>query len=202
MKSYLLVTVLGCLLIAVNAQGAATPTETINDLNAAYQGESNAHERYALFAKKADEEGFPQVAKLFRATSRSEQVHRDTHKEAIEKLGGKVSELTPEKVNVGTTRENLEAALKGETYERDTMYPEFLKKAQAAKAEPAVRTFIFAKAAETEHVKLYKYALDNLGKNAKVDYYVCTVCGNTDTELPSKKCPVCRSPVSKFVKID
>lgn len=189
-------------MLAVNAQGAAEPTQTIKDLNAAYQGEANAHERYSLFAKKANEEGFPQVARLFRATSKSEQVHRDTHKEAIEKLGGKVAELTPEKVNAGTTRENLEAALKGETYERDTMYPEFLKKAREAKAEPAVRSFIFAKAAETEHVKLYKDALDNLGNNTKVDYFVCTVCGNTDTELPAKKCPVCRSPVEKFVKIE
>ncbi|MEI6561457.1 MAG: rubrerythrin family protein [Verrucomicrobiota bacterium] len=202
MKAYLLIVVLGCLVLAVNAQGATKPMETIKNLVAAYQGEANAHERYALFAKKANEEGFAQVAKLFRAASRSEQIHRDTHKEAIEKLGGTVPEIVLEKANVGTTRENLEAAIKGETYERDTMYPEFLKEARAAKAKPAVRSFTFAHAAEGEHVKLYKDASDNLGKNAKVDYFVCSVCGNTDTELPAKKCPVCGNPRDKWVQID
>lgn len=202
MKAYLLIAALGCLVLAVNAQGAAKPAETIKNLDTAYQGEANAHERYALFAKKADEEGFAQVAKLFRAASRSEQIHRDAHKEAIEKLGGTVPEIVLEKVNVGTTRENLEAAIKGETYERDTMYPEFLKEARAAKAKPAVRSFTFAHATEGEHVKLYKDALDNLGKNAKVDYFVCLVCGNTDTELPAKKCPICGNPRDKWVQID
>lgn len=189
-------------MFAMNAQGAAKPEDTLKDLDAAYQGEANAHERYALFAKKADEEGFAQVAKLFRAASRSEQIHRDAHKEAIEKLGGKVPEIVLEKATVGTTRENLGAAIKGETYERDTMYPEFLKRARESKAKPAARSFTFALAAETEHVKLYQDALANLGNNPKADYYVCTVCGNTDTTLPAKKCPICGNPVDKWDKIN
>ena len=202
MKAYLLIAVLGCLALAISAQGTTTPTETLKNLDTAYQGEANAHERYALFAKKADEEGFPQVAKLFRAASRSEEIHRNAHKEAIEKLGGTVPEIVIEKANVGTTRENLEAAIKGETYERDTMYPTFLNEARAAKAKPAVRSFTFAHAAEGEHVKLYQDALDHLGNNPKVDYFVCSVCGNTDTELPAKKCPVCGNPRDKWEKID
>lgn len=203
MKAYFLIVVLGCcLLITGGVWGAQKSTDTIKNLETAYQGEANAHERYALFAKKADEEGFPQVAKLFRATSRSEEIHRNAHKEAIEKLGGTVPEIVLEKVNVGTTRENLEAALKGENYERDTMYPEFLKEARTANAKPAVRSFTFAHEAEGEHVKLYKDALENLGKNVPADYYVCSVCGNTDTELPAKKCPVCGTPRDKWEKID
>ncbi|MCX6967659.1 MAG: rubrerythrin family protein [Verrucomicrobia bacterium] len=202
MKAYLLIAMLGCLALAANVQGATKPTETLKNLNEAYQDEANAYERYAIFAKKADKEGFPQVARLFRAASRSEQAHRDAHKEAIEKLGGKVPSLTPEKVKVGTTRENLEASLKGETYESVTMYPEFIKKAKEANAEPAVRSFNFARLAEAEHAKLYKDALNHLGKNAKADYYVCPVCGNTETELPAKKCPVCGNPADKWEKID
>jgi len=134
-----LIAVLGCLVLAVNVQGATKPTETIKNLDAAYQGEANAHERYALFAKKADEEGFAQVAKLFRAASRSEQIHRDAHKEAIEKLGGTLPKIVLEKANVGTTRENLAAAIKGGTYGSDTMYPYFLKEARAARIpNPAI----------------------------------------------------------------
>ncbi|MEI6351806.1 MAG: ferritin family protein [Verrucomicrobiota bacterium] len=201
MNTKTLIIILSCLILAVVAQAAPDLTETIKNLNTAYRGESNAHQRYATFAKKADEEGFPQVAKLFRAASQSEQIHRDAHKAAIEKLGGVAEQVTLDEVKVGTTRENLEAAIKGESYERDTMYPEFLKKAQADKAEPAVRTFHFAKEVEAGHAKLYQEALDNLGKNIPTDYFVCTVCGNTVTVLPSKKCPVCHNKRDKYVKI-
>ncbi len=201
MKAYLLIAVLGCLAL-VNAQGTTKPTETLKNLNEAYQDEANAHKRYAIFAKKADEEGFAQIGKLFRAASRSEQAHRDAHKEAIEKLGGKAPAFTPEKVKVGTTRQNLEASLKGETYESVTMYPEFIKKAKEANAEAAVRSFNFARLAEAEHAKLYKNALNNLGKNAKIGYFVCPVCGNTDTKLPAKKCPVCGNPRDNWLKIE
>lgn len=193
---------MGCLILAVAARGASDMPETINNLKSAYQDEANAHERYALFAKKADEEGFHQVAKLFRAASRSEQVHRDNHKAAVEELGAKVDQVVPERMIVDTTRNNLESALKDESHERDTMYPEFIKKAKAAGAKPAVRTFEFAKAGEAAHAKLYKDALANLGKNAPVDYYVCTVCGNTVTAPPDEKCPICGSPADKYVKID
>lgn len=202
MKTYLLLAVVAALVFTVRTHAAPTSAETLKDLATAYQGEANAHERYALFAKKADEEGFPQVAKLFRATSRSEQIHRDAHKEAIEKLGGKAPEIVLEKTSVGTTRENLEAAIKGETYERDIMYAEFLKRAKADKAAPAVRSFTFAQATEAEHAKLYQDALKHLGKNPVVNYYVCTVCGNTDTSLPAKKCPICGNPRDRWDKID
>jgi rubrerythrin len=200
MKTKSLIAMLGSLLLAAHTNASAGP-ETIKNLNAAYRGESNAHNRYALFAEKADKDGFPQVAKLFRAASRAEQVHRDTHRAAIQKLGGTVEEFTLDVVIPGSTRENLEAAIKGESYERDTMYPEFLKQAEATDASPAVRSFTFALAAEKEHAQLYKAALENLGNNARVDYYVCTVCGNTLSVLPEKKCPVCRNKLDKFEKI-
>ena len=188
-------------MLAANLHAGTDLAETIANLNAAYRGESNAHHRYALFAAKADEEGHPQVAKLFRATSRAEQIHRDTHRETIEKLGGKVDEFALDDVSAGSTRENLQQAIEGESYERDTMYPEFLAKAERDRSRPAVKTFRFALEAEKEHAKLYTKALANLGKNPSEDYYVCPVCGNTVTTLPTKKCPVCRTDRDEYEKI-
>lgn len=182
-------------------RAAATATETIKNLNAAYQGESNAANRYQKFAEAADKEGFPQVAKLFRAASAAEAIHRDTHKQAIKKLGGKVETFQIDEVVVKSTADNLREAIKGESYERDSMYPEFLATAKAEDARVAIRSFQFAVEAETEHAKLYQAALDNLGKNPVEDYYVCDVCGMTLTKLPDKKCPSCRKGVENYKKI-
>ncbi|MCX6971512.1 MAG: rubrerythrin family protein [Verrucomicrobia bacterium] len=154
------------------------------------------------FAKKADAEGNAQVAKLFRAASAAEAIHRDTHKAAILKLGGTVDSFKLDEVVPGTTAENLKAAIKGESYERDTMYPEFLAAAKADDAKPAIRAFQFAAAAEKEHAKLYQEALDQLGKNPPQEYYVCQVCGMTLTSLPAKKCPVCHNGIDEFKKIN
>lgn len=185
------------------ASGAsAVPAQTIKNLNTAFQGESNASNRYAAFAKKAEAEGLGQVAKLFRAASASEAMHRDTHKAAIIKLGGTVDSFKLDEVVPGTTAENLKAAIKGESYERDTMYPEFLANAKADDAKPAIRSIQFAAAAEKEHAKLYQQALDQLGKNPPQDYFVCQVCGMTLTGLPAKKCPVCHNGLDEFKKIN
>jgi rubrerythrin len=190
----------GSLVAAVVAQAA--PDKTIVNLNAAFRGESNASHRYEAFAKKADAEGFAQVAKLFRAASKAEAIHRDAHKDAITKLGGKADEFALDEVKSGSTKENLAAAIKGETYERDVMYPDFLKQAQADQATAAVRTMRFALAAETEHAKLYQAALDDLGKNPAADFYVCPVCGYTVASLPGRACPVCSTSKEKFLKFN
>jgi len=180
---------------------AAVSDQTIKNLNTAFQGESNAANRYAIFAKKADQEGYPQVAKLFRAASAAEAIHRKTHEQAIQKLGGKVATFQLENVTPGTTEENLRAAIKGETYERDTMYPEFLANAKKDDARPAIRSIQFANAAEKEHAQLFQDALYNLGNNAPADYYVCQVCGMTLTQLPPDKCPSCRNSRDEYKKI-
>lgn len=185
---------------ALAATSAAT--QTIKNLNTAFQGESNASNRYADFAKVAEKEGFAQVAKLFRATSASEAIHRDTHKAAILKLGGTVDSFKLDELKPGTTAENLKAAIAGESYERDTMYPGFLATAKADDAKAAIRAFQFAAAAEKEHAKLYQEALDQLGKNPPQDYFVCQVCGMTLTTLPAKKCPVCHNGLDEFKKIN
>ncbi|GAB4251055.1 MAG: rubrerythrin family protein [Candidatus Methylacidiphilales bacterium] len=181
---------------------AALPSETIRNLNAAYRGESNAAHRYKLFAEAAEKEGYAQVAKLFRAASKAEEIHRETHKKTIATLGGKVDSFPLDAVNVKSTAENLRAALQGESYEWDTMYPKFLKTAEEENAREALRSFRFAMAAETEHAKLYQAALDTLGKIFSEDYYVCQVCGMTVSVLPEKKCSSCRKGVEKYIKVD
>lgn len=180
---------------------AATATETVRNLNTAFAGESNAANRYQAFAQKADEEGNAQVAKLFRAAARAEQIHRDRHRAAIEKLGGTVSEVKLDPVTVGTTAENLRTALKGESYERDHMYPDFISTAKKENARAALPTLQGALAAEKQHAEFYQRALDELGHNEEVDYYVCPTCGNTVTERPASRCPVCREDGSKFLAI-
>ena len=182
----------------------ATPAaKTVDNLNAAFNGESNAHARYLAFAAKAGEEGYGEVASLFRAAARAEEIHAGNHAAVIKKLGGvpKADILTPD---VKSTEENLAAAIKGETYERDTMYPEFLAQARKEGQRDAIETFNFAKSAEAEHAKLYTAALAGLGAlkgSAAKPYYVCTVCGFTTTQMNFDKCPVCFNPKDRYVQV-
>lgn len=202
MKNQFFAALAGALTLCSGAVAATASTETINNLNAAYRGESNANHRYTAFAQKADAEGYAQVAKLFRAAAAAEAVHRDTHKATILKLGGTADAFALDAIAPGTTAENLEAAIKGESYERDTMYPSFLKTAKAENNRDAERSFHFAVSAEKEHATLYADALAQLGKNSSVEYYVCPVCGNTTVGRPTdEKCATCRKPTDKFVQI-
>jgi rubrerythrin len=181
---------------------AKVSQQTLDSLNAAFQGESNAARRYEAFAKKADADGYNQPARLFRAAARAESIHRENHKQAILELGGKVKDFKLDEAKPGTTAENLQAAIKGESYERDTMYPDFLKQAKADGAKEATRTLLYAQKAEGEHAKLYQEALDSLGKQSDSPIFVCKVCGYTTTKLPDRNCPSCREPVSQYVRVD
>jgi rubrerythrin len=193
-------------LLAISARPvAAAPAagSTLDNLQAAYDGESNASARYLSFAKKADDEGYGQVASLFRAASRAEQIHAATHASVIKKLGG-VPKADVKAAEVKTTKENLQAAIAGETYERDTMYPEFLAKARKDANKDALETFNFAKAAEAEHAKMYSDALarlDSLRGSKATTYYVCTVCGFTTPNLDFQKCSVCFNPKDKYTPV-
>ncbi len=177
-------------------------TNTLQNLQTAFNGESNAHARYLAFAKNADKEGYPQAASLFRAAARAEDIHAANHAVVIKKMGG-TPEAKIETPDVKSTKENLQAAIKGETYERDVMYPEFLKEARASGNVDAVQTFNFAKSAEAEHAKLYSEAANDMSKlrTAKVKYYVCTICGNTVPKMDFEKCPVCFNPKEKYVAV-
>lgn len=170
---------------------------------AAFNGESNARARYIEFAKAADAEGYTQVASLFRAAARAEEIHANNHAVVIRRMGG-----TPaadiQAPTVKSTAENLKAAIAGETYERDVMYPQFIAQARAENDKAAVRTFDYALHAETEHAALYADALQHLDawKGGPKTFYVCPVCGKTVTEKSFDKCDVCGALQEKFETIN
>ena len=186
--------------VVLNSGNAA---KTLENLQTAFNGESNANAKYLAFAKKADEEGYQKVASLFRAAARAEAIHFANHAEVIKKLGG-----TPtadiKTAEVKTTSENLKAAIEGESYERDTMYPEFIAEARASNNIDAVKTFNFAKSAEAEHAKLYSDALANLEqwKGGLATFYVCPKCGFTTADANLVKCPVDFTPKESFEAIN
>jgi rubrerythrin len=185
----------------VSATGATTTT--LENMQTAFNGESNAHARYLAFAKRADVEGYGEVASLFRAAARAEEIHAANHAEVIKELGG-VPQANIEQPDVKSTRENLEAAIKGESYERDTMYPEFLKQAKADRIKSALKSLNFAKTAEAEHAKLYSTALadlDRLKGSKSTSFFVCPKCGYTTRELKFAKCPSCFTPKEQFENI-
>ncbi len=162
---------------------------TTENLGAAFAGESQANRRYLAYAKEAEKEGFPKIAKLFRAVAAAETVHAYNH---LRVLGG-----------IGTTEKNLEAAIAGENYEVTTMYPEFIQAAEADQEKRALNYFKWAWEVEKEHEALFRQTLAALGADAPdVEIYVCPVCGHTHIGTPPDKCPVCGTPGSRFEKID
>lgn len=154
----------------------------------AFAGESQANRKYLAFAKQADAEGYPQVARLFRAAAEAETVHAHAHLKAA---GG-----------IKSTKENLQEAISGETYEFDKMYPPMIEDARAENETEALRSFTFANTVEKTHADLYQKAFDNLGQTGdQFDYYVCPVCGHTHEKAAPEKCPVCGVPADKFIQI-
>lgn len=193
MKRHLLLLVLMCAVWPAMglAQVTATTKKTIDNLNTAIEGEANAAHRYTVFAQKADQEGYRQVAKLFRATALAESVHKRNHESVLRDLGVEPKHPVLEKVVVATTRENLEVPVKGEANEADSMYPGFVAEARRENVPGAVRSFTYALDTEAEHEKLFKDALAQLGHNPPADYYVGKVSGDTVTA------PTQREPYTK-----
>ena len=177
---------------------AAENVITVQNLGTAFEGESNAHAKYTAFAAKADTDGLLGAASLFRAAARAEQIHAANHARVIGILGGQ-AEAEIHAVEVKSTLENLKAALNGEQYEIDTMYPGFLEEATERKNTAAIRTFHGALEAEKTHARLYAEAIALLAAGKKDswigearDFYVCPVCGYTsETEEEHERCPVC-----------
>lgn len=164
--------------------------KTVDNLKNAIAGESQANRRYLAFARKADEDGFSQVAKLFRAAAEAETVHALNHL----RIAG----------DVRSTAENLEGAVAGETFEYKKMYPEYIAAAKQEKNQQATWSFDVANRVEEVHAGLFSNAVQALKNNkhlAQVDYYVCGVCGNTVEGEAPEKCPICGSPKSRFFKV-
>lgn len=188
------------LLIMFALTGTANAASTLENMQAAFNGESNAHLRYLAFAHQADSEGYGEVASLFRAAARAEEVHAANHAEVIKEMGG-VPQAHNETLTIKSTSENLDTAIKGESYERDTMYPEFLKQARADRNTRAIKSLNYARTAEIEHAKLYRAALNDLNSLKGTEhtiYYVCPTCGFTARQTTFAKCPSCFTAKESF----
>ena len=160
------------------------------NLAAAFAGESQANRKYLAYAEKADADGYPQAARLFRAAAAAETVHAHSHLRALN--------------GIGATTDNLKDAIAGETHEYTSMYPEMLQGAQAEGHTAAERSFNFALEVEKTHGKLYREMLEGLEAAGKEEYayFVCPVCGHTVGKQAPDTCPVCGTKGSMFKKID
>ena len=159
------------------------------DLKEAFAGESQANQKYRAFAAKAEQDGFPNIARLFRTTAEAERIHAEGHLKSLD--------------GVGTTSENLKAAISGETHEYTEMYPPMLERATAA-GHKAKRMFGYAVEAEAVHAKLYALALEAVrqGKDlAETKFYLCPICGHIEFGEPPEACPICGTKASKFVQV-
>jgi rubrerythrin len=164
-------------------------SKSTDDLKAAFAGESQANRRYLAFAVKADQEGYTQVAKLFRAAAAAETVHAHNHFRAL----GEIK----------STKDNIQTAIQGENYEVVTMYPDFINDAEAENDKKALASFRWALEVEKVHEALYRSALETLGaaKSVPFDYYVCPVCGFTHAGCAPDKCPVCGTLGARFERV-
>jgi len=163
-------------------------SNTEKNLKDAFAGESQANRKYLAFARKAEQDGYSQAAKLFRAAAEAETIHAHSHLRAVK--------------GVKSTADNLKEAIGGETYEFQSMYPPMIETAKAEGDKAAERSFTYANEVEKVHAALYQKALDNLDKLEEVDYYVCNVCGYTCENEPPDVCPVCGAKAKAFFKVD
>ncbi|MEJ5329362.1 MAG: rubrerythrin family protein [Desulfobaccales bacterium] len=163
-------------------------SKTTENLKAAFAGESQANRKYLAFAAKADQEGYPQIARLFRAAAEAETIHAHNHLRALKAIR--------------STKENLQEAIAGESHEFKHMYPQMIAEAQAEGEKEAERSFTFANEVEKVHAQLYEKALRTMEEKKLVDIYVCPVCGYTVEETVPENCPVCNAKGKTFRKID
>lgn len=159
--------------------------KTLDNLMEAFAGEAQANRKYLAYAKKAEQEGKLNAAKLFRAAADAETLHALKEFEVAGKIG--------------STADNLKDGIAGETYEYKEMYPPFVKEAEAEGNKAAARIFTFAMKAEEVHAKLYQEALENLDETEEVFYYLCPVCGNIEKSVP-ERCSICGVKGEKFIK--
>jgi len=170
-----------------NGSGVIMPT-TMDNLKIAFAGESQANQKYRAFAKKAEQDGFPNVGRLFRTAAEAERIHAEGHLKALDEICG--------------TAENLQAAIHGETYESQEMYPPMLERA-TTEDHKAKRMFGYAVEAEAVHARLYAMALEAVetGKDLNVEFYLCPVCGNIEVGKPTEPCRICGTKPDKFILV-
>jgi rubrerythrin len=162
---------------------------TPDNLKTAFAGESQANQKYRAFAKQAEQEGFPNVARLFRTTAEAERIHAEGHLKALDA--------------VGTTAQNLQAAIDGETYETKEMYPPMFQQAEAD-GHKAKRMFGYALNVEAVHARLYALALEAARRGqdlTETEFFLCPVCGHIEFGKPPESCPVCGAKGEKYIRV-
>lgn len=162
---------------------------TSDNLKHAFAGESQANQKYRAFAKKAEQDGLPNIARLFRTTAEAERIHAEGHLKSLS--------------DIGPTADNLKAAIEGETYEYTSMYPPMLEQAEAD-GHRAKIMFGYAVKAEAVHAELYQRALEAAaqGKDlADAKFYLCPVCGHIEFGVPPERCPICKTIGAKYVEV-
>lgn len=198
MSTFIRLLCVALVLAAISLPAAALPDEKVVlvDLQTAYEGEINARARYLAFARQADAEGYGEVASLFRAAARAEEVHAENHAAVIRTLGG-IPFARVDGPMVRSTRDNLIAVVEIEVEERDQMYPKFIADARAAGRKDAVETLMRARHAEADHAYLGALALVNLEqlKGSKAaEFYVCPRSGRTWSHEQLADCLICQNP--------
>lgn len=162
---------------------------TNDNLKEAFAGESQANQKYRAFAKKAELDGFPSIARLFRTTAEAERIHAEGHLRSL--------------AEIGSTAQNLKTAIAGETHEYTSMYPPMLAQAEA-EGHRAKRMFGYAVKAEAVHAELYRRALEAVEQGqdlAEARFYLCPVCGHIEFSVSPERCPICGAPGAKFVEV-
>jgi len=162
-------------------------SKTTDNLKTAFAGESQANRKYLMYAAAAEKEGLTTIAKLFRATAEAETIHSTNHFKALD--------------GIGSTAENLQAAINGETYEFEDMYPPMLEEAIASGNKKAERAFRLAEEAEKIHAVLYKKYLECLDDPKDAEFYLCTVCGYIHENEAPESCPICKAAKKAFVNL-
>ncbi len=176
---------------------------TENNLKSAFGGESMAHMRYRIWGAQATKDGFPNVGRLFQATSDAEQVHATLHFKALRDQAGDASVTAGGGFGEGTTSENLQAAYNGEMFEVEQMYPTYIKVAEFQEEEEAVKAMRFAIAAEKVHAELFETAKKAVDGGSDVEAEVvdlCPVCGYVTLKADEEVCPICGAKRDKFIK--
>ncbi len=189
---------------ASNVTSNDAKAKTTENMQAAFKGETTASAKYAAYSKKAEKEGFHQIALLFKAASTAENIHANNHKAVLQESGISVPVINPE-FTVKSTKENLEDAIAGETYEVSTMYPDFLTAANEAGNQLAMMSLNYAYKTEKKHKIFYEAALtallNNTVKSLPIVFYVCPTCGNTYETTAPARCGISMTSSEKFIKI-
>lgn len=203
-RNFISILILYCLLFTANGLlQSQSKSKTMDNLQESFAEEENSQQHYMAFSKKADEEGYKQIASLFRAAAKSEEIHKKNYSEAIKKLGGNPKSVAKDQL-IKSTKENLQYAINEETEEMNKEMTDFLAQAKVERNKDAIKAFNGSKEADKQIVKLLSEALQNLDKSKKekISFMVCPTCGYTVIKLGFDKCPVCYTEKEKFLKVE